>query len=62
MAQKEKGHLFFQTWTQHCPLRPHWDNTVDLSELPRNEPVIGIDVRWRVGERSCKLNSKANQE
>lgn len=54
--KKQRGNRLLQTWTQHCPLWPDWESTVDLSELPRNEPVIWIYTRWREGERSCKLS------
>lgn len=54
-AWKLRGKRRFETWTQHCPLWSHRENTVDLSELPRNQPVIWIHMRRREGERSSKL-------
>lgn len=40
-----EGVGLFQTWTQHCPLRPHRDNTADFE--------------WTPAQRACHLDPHA---
>lgn len=57
--QKPRRVHQFQTWTQHCPLRPRWDTTQWIWVNSRATSLsFGSHMRRREGERSSQTAEK----